>query len=89
MRIARNALSKDNPSSPRITELDTDLKDFLTAVREDRISHGWFPYPEIEPEDGQKARVELATGEVFDDTYYGGMWLAQKDSDVIAWTPCH
>ncbi len=89
LRIARESLLKSSKGSPRIAELDSDLKDFLIAVRQDQFSHGWLPFPESVPSNGQKARIELVSGEIFEDTYYGGMWLTQKNSDVIAWTPCH
>ncbi len=85
MSIARLMLEEKCPSSARLAELAQDLDVLLQAIHEHRLSHGWNPYPETEPEDDQAAKVALMSGETFPDVYYRGSWCTQKDSDVIAW----
>ncbi len=87
MRIAGLFLAEKYPASARCAELAADLEAFLLILHNRRLSIGWHPYPDIRPEDGQKALVALRTGESFPDVYVGGSWRTQKDSDVQAWIP--
>ncbi len=85
IRLAREVISEKHRDPERALQLDADLANYLGVLHAERLLHGWRPYPECRPSQGERVWVELQSGESFQDVFCGKSWLVQKDSDVIAW----
>ena len=86
MRLAQIYLDEHtNATADRRADLSLDTENVIEKLYRSRLDEGWHRYPQEKPENGEIVRIELPTGETFEDQFASGSWCAHADDEVSAW----